>query len=670
MVFFLLLLIFPALRVFFSLLKEQTPSAKVRNDYCWDQTTAATHEATQEVFYFFVSKKLHLHFCSVAFWKISPRAIITHFVGISHSAGFDPRGQFPLLIGSRALRYQLQKKNNENPWIENLSTQPKDWDLVMTLDDAASFVVNHLDGLVDLQFLLEDPNTYKSPEKIICRYKSGTVLEIEIAEYFESWSLVPIPRHEPVINVDEKLDIAIDRVGITPWEVLLAIKYSHLFLPVHWKKSARQVAEILRICPLDRSVANSSKLAHPFQSSEESAKFIKMRQTENYRIFRTLRPNQRDRVMVPKMTRDQFNDVKNALNAVDWKFESSLLKPAAAGEDSFVDCCSGLRFSRKSWSTASLAERTKAIVTLVVFALVNLYIVAPSETVLERLQSNRGTWASSAEFSHAMWDLALESLCTSFLALPQRTMTHLPASFFAATTGVYHCFAADIDPTINDKPIAPKNLEGLVESLSGFWIDETNVKEGAWRKDFALEARAHDSPLMESIFFSLVELLDPKIIPSCVQTLCGPLFDRITKPSSPGTSAIPQDIWNEIFSRLDDHLSIVSLSSVCKSARSYGNSDAVWEPFAKRIFADKCGKPNPKKPEPWKTIFKNCYLVWREHTFSYKLACAHKCGGRHAKMTVAMWESTCDEDHWGRCVCSDCDAGSWSTCEYKDRFLK
>jgi hypothetical protein len=571
----------------------------------------------------------------------------------------------PILIGSRALRLQPNKRKGENAWMEQLSVPPKDWDFIMTLDQATRWIHSHPDGLVDLEFVLADLKTYKAPHKIICRFKSGTVVEIEISDYFESWSLLPLTRYDPAVEMDAKLGLRVAQTEIPTWDVLLVIKYCHLFLPVHWQKSARQIAEVMRVCKVDCSTPDVPKTAKSWSGAQSLAEFIKKRQTENYRTFRNLRPYTPERRMVPTMTPDRLVLVRKCLEDAAWDLGSPLLTPAGAGEESFQEFCTGLKLSTSRWRSATLPERTKAIIELVGFVLVHLYTLEPSSVVLEHLYANRHSWATNADFAQAIWNLALESLCTTFFALPPRTATHIPASFFASTIGVYNCFANDINPAAQEKPLAHKHIQKLLEAIEGVWIDDTDNREGPWLADFPLEARAHESPLLSIIFFSLPDLLERKNIPECVQKLTDPIYGLA--PPQLVTSNLPADSWNEIILQLEDHISVLNLYSTCKSARAVGTSDAVWKNLATRIFGDHFEKP--KQGQSWLSAFKFFYLTWRGHCFSYTVACP-TCGERHEKMSETQWQNQCEEHQWYWCICPECDASSWSTCAYYERFMK
>lgn len=122
----------------------------------------------------------------------------------------------------------------------------------------------------------------------------------------------------------------------------------------------------------------------------------------------------------------------------------------------------------------------------------------------------------------------------------------------------------------------------------------------------------------------------------------------------------------------DDHVVMSKLCRVCRSWNRYFSENYKWQPLcdkfdeqtialAQKHLADR----HVQHRGDWKVVFREVYeMMPTAHTVT---KCEH-CHDMHLKRAGYDYQAL-EEEYWGRCACPDCDAGSWTDCQYHSDFL-
>lgn len=566
-----------------------------------------------------------------------------------------------LLIGSQAQRLALSGLIEDS-----VLPAPRDWDFVMDLDTAKATIGSIRECIVSLDVELADMDAYTA-RKFVIRLKSGVVVEIQLAEYERSWKLVPICRTLEIVDIEP--NFIVGPVSIPTWQYLLHIKASHFFLPTNWRKSAIGVSSALAALRKTGAIGQLGRLL------ERSVKqFVSTRMIENYEVFRLIQQESEH----PWPERQIFFDAAAA--------DAALLRLAEVGcykEKPLIGRSASGKCTLEPWSGFSMpenfaelfaAQKSQALSELIGTVCHLLYVAETPTSLLDRLRTrSRRLRADRKRFATEMWLLTLESIALHCVALPSAayngTFEHLTSEFLEITTGVYFAYRAHAGHVKYEaaKVYLNETSRRVLEEVGYFWADSS--ADQLFREEFLATYKGRDWSAFHSILFSNLDLVCSEhiAIPSWFDSLTAPLWSLLQSSPPPAAVSLPSELWMEIFNRTTDHLSLARLSATCRRARnSLRSDDEVWQRAFVRFF----GIEDPRKPKDgtWDAAFRDFYLMWKKDFRAPAENCSH-CGERHKKVTERDWQEKVQEWMWDWCVCPDCDAGSWRSCNAKRQFL-
>lgn len=538
----------------------------------------------------------------------------------------------------------------------------------MSLAHFTDFLEKNERGLAHVDVLLGDLTEYRAGRKFVVRFKTGTVVEIQIMEFETSWNERTFPISTTLLahplSIDAALGVEDQSVAVPTLDALLGLKRCHLNLPVRWRKNASQVAQILKLC-------NAASL------KPLDAEYLKLRMSENFEIYRMLQQERGIVDVVPSFDSSVTAAAQQAVISAGYnEFPTFLKLDSQSGP--CLDPWFMSRIELSSWASCSPDEKICGLSGLIGCVASLLYFSNPSELLIERLAMRSGKlWSSLNLFAQELWFLSLESLFTGRHILPDALSYYQPAhlsyELFLKTTAIYAFSRRPEDLDDYDLEEA-KTKEGMdasakevMEKLPGFW--ELGPTDD-FKSEFLDEFSRRDWVSYDALFSCLHLLFDTTNIPKWFLTLCEPTWHQIVAKRniavSSGAPTLPQELWSEIFNQVGDHVTFLRLSAVNKTTRLVGASDALWASLEDRTLGS--GTVFRLSGESWPKAFKRAIKRLDEEMKSPTTLCP-TCGERHKKMTIEEWRNSNPEHAWDNCPCPECDAGSWGTCHYQSRFF-
>jgi hypothetical protein len=171
-----------------------------------------------------------------------------------------------LLIGSRALEWHLRRANRGSP-----ARPAVDWDFAGSIFAATEFVEDHRQDILSIEEYREpldaedsfQPDEECGPCKFIFRLRDGSKIEWEVSEYVKSLdNICQMDSNSITTKLDAKAfvfhqhDVQIPfslantgELRVLNIEALILMKLSHIWWPIHWKKTAQDLVQFCQSFP-------------------------------------------------------------------------------------------------------------------------------------------------------------------------------------------------------------------------------------------------------------------------------------------------------------------------------------------------------------------------------------------------------------------------------------
>lgn len=537
----------------------------------------------------------------------------------------------------------------------------------------------------------------------------GTRIEVEIADYFESYDLISKGRgtlsYELVLGTMKPIYM---KQFIPPPTTLLALKLSHLCLSVNWRKTASDCVFMVDTFKRSlKSIIANPELADPLAEGGPNLKhLLQLRLREsvaaNY-VWQTVSPD-----CIKQGTTDArvLSTPTELQELLDWMqlphplFKSVLTQNGAnPATDALSTPLLPIALSTKELSALPAADRWRVLIEIALLVASHYFLRSP---VLSPYLAQGGT-LSTAEIATEAYLLALESIFTRIIATPSFTSSvvvnpnnpHqvIESAVFRRwfkNVSLYdgprqetpQVLLARAQIGIVPEPELPDELKHRVSYMDG-------PQKEPEKTDFlpipsmadviALGIPASD-PLCNLFTLDLSNIFST---PPMMETL----VERRRAEVSLGASIpeIPMDLWKMIISdHIGDHYTALQLSSCNSTFRdlisndSKGNvSIALWERLLFECWDKKTIRSlggYASKPVKFpKTIFKTiCTSLFANQFIGTAYECPH-CGEYHLTQSKAAWVSQWSHEHNAHfCPCEKCHdiTGSWNWCKYHTVYFQ